>query len=107
MCPERLLAVALQAAEEVPQVMSVMSWQEHARRSLYRMHFACPHACTHSLVAAPLVESEVMLRLNCRWCNGSAWVAWRPIVDQGADPDDFITYVEGLVNGQAEPAPQE
>lgn len=76
--------------------MPVMGWQEHAARSLYMLHFDRPGG--HLLEPASLVESEAMLRFTCACCNGSAWVAWRPMADQGADPDDFIAYVEGLVN---------
>lgn len=75
-----------------------MDWKEHVRISLYCLRLEECDRSAHSLVAAALVETEVMLRLNCQWCNGSAWVAWHPMAAQGADPDEFIKYVERLVN---------
>ena len=73
-----------------------MHWGEHVRRGLYTSHLGdCE---SHSLMPAPLVESEPMLRLNCQWCNGSVWVPWWPSKSQGADPDDLIGYTEKLVN---------
>ena len=78
----------------------IMSWQEHAKRSVYTSHMG--NCRPHVLLPAPLVETEAMMRFSCRDCPGSLWVAWRPSVDQGADPDEFIEFVEGIVNELAE-----
>jgi hypothetical protein len=82
--------------------MPVMTWQEHAARSLYMLHFEWKGA--HVLEPAPLVETEAMLRFNCACCNGSAWVAWRPAIEQGAEPDELIAEVERLVNERSKAA---
>lgn len=41
-----------------------------------------------------------MFRLDCSRCNGSAWVNLWPAQAQGADPDEVIEYVEGLISGE-------
>lgn len=77
--------------------LPVMTWQEHAQRSLYAIHMD-PDCWPHVMEAAVLVPSETMARMNCARCNGSVWVAYHPAHDQGASTGDLVQLVEGLVN---------
>lgn len=76
----------------------VLSWQEHAERSLYKTGFS-DECWPHELDQAEPVPSEMMVRMSCRGCPGRAWVAYHPAVEQGASGGDLIQLVEGLVNG--------
>ena len=78
--------------------MPVMSWEEHAERSLWKQHFDPDH-WPHVLTRVRPPESEMMLRMDCQGCPGQVWAAWHPAVDQGMSIDNLVSFVEGLVNG--------
>lgn len=77
--------------------MPVMDWTEHAERSLFTSHLD-PDCFPHVMESAPITATEVLMRLNCARCNGSAWVAWLPAFGQGKNRAELTQYVEGLVN---------
>lgn len=78
--------------------MSAMGWQESARRSLFCSRLA--DCKPHVLSWMEPRPGEPMFRLDCSRCNGSAWVNLWPAQAQGADPDEVIEYVEGLISGE-------
>jgi hypothetical protein len=72
-----------------------MSWQEHARRTLFTLLGDCrPH-----MLGTPSVGAgETMARWNCEWCGGSVWCACLPAIRGGAFPDLLTAFVEELVS---------
>jgi len=78
--------------------MAVMAWEEHARRSLFVSRLV--PGCRHVLSWMEPVRDEPMYRLHCSECGGDAWVNLHPAGQQGADPDDVVSYVEKMINEQ-------
>lgn len=73
----------------------VMTWQEHASRSLFKLHLGdCkPHLFSWMQPAA----QEPMYRGDCEWCRGTVWVNAWPAQRQGASFEELATEVERIL----------
>jgi hypothetical protein len=76
--------------------MTVMKWREHLDRSPYLSRMAS--GCAHVFSWMEPAGTELMFRLDCTACRGTAWVCLKPALDQLAETDDVVEHVERTIN---------